>query len=218
MNFQKQKYIESHWLIFAIKGLIALVPGFFMMLSASSDIAFLTECIGWVMFALGVIEIFNIVYRHRRQYNWGFCLLVAVAECLVAFSLLFSVYPSLDANALIWLRIAILAGFTLLSSIMFIAIGLTSFKNLTDRYMWVVQGVIGAILAFVIFADNGLSPLTHVKLFGTFLMIHGLTDFLFGIHSRDEHAINREHARQLRALRLPRPFKKTQTKNPTHKK
>jgi uncharacterized membrane protein HdeD (DUF308 family) len=57
---------------------------------------------------------------------------------------------------------------------------------MTDRFMWIVNGMLGCVLALVMF--NGTSMLTHLKLFGTYLMINGLTDLFFGIHSKDEMA------------------------------
>ena len=74
----------------------------------------------------------------------------------------------------------------LASSVLSIAIGFTCFKDDTDKFMWIVEGMVGAILAFVALGGSGLSDTTHIKLFGTYLMVRGLTDLIFGIHSREE--------------------------------
>ena len=70
-----------------------------------------------------------------------------------------------------------------------------SFSNRTDQFMWIVNGMLGAVLAFVLFAGSGLSATMHVELFGTYLLINGLTDLFFGVHSYDEKlALKEERA------------------------
>ena len=64
--------------------------------------------------------------------------------------------------------------------------GFKSFDNLTDRFMWIVNGTLGCILAFVIFNAGTIGDIAHIMLFGTYLLVNGLTDLFFGIHSKDE--------------------------------
>ena len=64
--------------------------------------------------------------------------------------------------------------------------GFKGFDNLTDRFMWIVNGTIGCILAFVIFNADIIGDLGHILLFGTYLLVNGLTDLFFGIHAKDE--------------------------------
>ncbi len=186
MSKTTSKFIESHWLTFALKGAISVVAGMCMMLATGGDTEILIQVVGWTMVGLGLIEIANMIHRSRRQHNWGFPLFLGLLEIAIAVSLLVTAIPGVGAAELIWLRIAILSGYVLFASVATIVIGFGSFSNMTDRFMWIVNGMLGAVLAFVMFAGSGLSPTTHIELFGTYLLINGLTDLFFGVHSRDE--------------------------------
>ena len=70
---------------------------------------------------------------------------------------------------------------------------------MTDSFMWVINGTLGAVLAFVLFAGSGLSTTAHIELFGTYLLINGITDLFFGVHSHDE-ALELKAARAAKRL------------------
>lgn len=184
----KRKFIESHWLTFAIKGVVSLIAGLCMMMTPMNDVNYLTAIVGCTMIILSGIELSNCVHRTRRSHNIGFALFLGLLEFAIAISLLVANIPNISAEDLTYVRIAILSGYILFASVVTIYMGAKSFNNMTDRFMWIVNGMLGCVLAFVMFADNGLSNTTHIKLFGTYLMINGLTDLFFGIHSKDEMA------------------------------
>lgn len=188
MSATKRKFIESHWLTFAMKGVISLIAGLCMMLTVKGDIGYLTKVVGFAMIFLGGVEFINVVHRIHRNQNWGFPFLLGIIEEIVAVLVLFTVNPNLEPEKLIWLRIIILSAYILFASVLTIVMGFVNFKNLTDRYLWVINGMLGCIFGFVMLADNGLSVTTHIKLFGTYLLVNGLTDLFFGIHSKDEMA------------------------------
>lgn len=183
---KRRRYVESHWLVFAIKGAISAIAGICMALTFKNDTHYLTEVVGYTLFALAAIEIINVIDRKRLEHNWGLPLAIGLVELLVAITLLFTVdYTVPEVDRLV-VRIAIIGGFTLYSATIQLFIGFTCFKNMTDRFMWVVSGIISAILGFVIIADNGADMTTHIKLFGINILVNGLTELYFGIHSRDE--------------------------------
>ena len=182
----KRKYIESHWGVFVLKGLVSLGAGFYMMFTHRPDVNFLIQFVGWMMMVLGIIEVMNVVYRKRRAYNWGFPLALGVVEMGMSVALLYTVVPNATLAELLPIRITMLACYVLVVSILTIIIGFKSFSNLTDRFMWIVNGTLGCILAFVIFNAGNIGNIAHIMLFGTYLLINGLTDLFFGIHSKDE--------------------------------
>lgn len=186
MKHTKRRYIESHWLVFAMKGLLAAVAGIWMILSFSADVHFLTRIVGATLLGMSAIEMFNIFHRRRLQRNWSMPLAISAVELIVALALLILVDPSNPNSDNLALRIAIFAGFTVYASVISVIIGMTCYKNITDSMFWIVNGIIGAALGFAIFADNGVSPITHIRLFGIYLLVKGLTEFYFGIHSKDE--------------------------------
>jgi uncharacterized membrane protein HdeD (DUF308 family) len=186
VSTNRRKYIESHWLVFAVKGAIALVAGLLLTLSNKTDTNYLAKMVGFAMAGLGVIEVFNTINRKRLQHNWGMSLAIGVVELLVAICMLFTINTGLDEQNNILFRIPMLSFYMLAASVLSIAMGFTCFKDDTDKFMWIVSGIVGAILAFVELGGTGLSDTTHIKLFGTYLMVRGITDMIFGIHSREE--------------------------------
>lgn len=188
----KRKYIESHWGVFFLKGVVSLFAGFYMMFTKHQDANFLIQIVGWTMLVLAVIEILNIVYRSRRQYNWGFPFALGAVEMAMSVALLFTVKQGASLSDLLPIRLGMLAAYVLAASIITIVMGFSSFNNLTDRFMWVVNGMIGCVLGFVLFASGNLSDVAHIMLFGTYLLVNGLTDLFYGVHAKDKFVELRE--------------------------
>ena len=188
MSNTKRKFIESHWLTFAMKGAISVVAGFCLMFSSEKDISTLTHLVGWTMFGLALIEILNVIYRKVKSHNWGFPLVLGLIELGISIGLLFTVNPSATAEELFTIRISLLAGYVLFASIVTIIMGFASFEDATDRFMWVVNGMLGCIVAFMMFGGTNLGEVAHITFFGTYLLINGITDLFFGIHSKEEMA------------------------------
>jgi uncharacterized membrane protein HdeD (DUF308 family) len=182
----KRKYIESHWGVFVLKGIVSLFAGFYMMFTHRQDVNFLIQVVGWTMLALAIIEVINVAHRSSRQRNWGFPLGLGVVEMAISVALLYTVNPNATLAELLPLRLSMLAAYVLAASIITVVMGFRSFDNLTDRFMWVVNGMLGCVLGFVIFNAGNISDVAHIMLFGTYLLINGLTDLFFGIHSKDE--------------------------------
>ena len=202
MSNTKRKFIESHWLTFAMKGAISVIAGLCLMFSRNSDTHFLTHILGWTMFGLAFIEIANVVYRKVRSHNWGFPLFLGILELAISIALLFTVDPSATDESLVATRIAILAGYVAFASVVTIVMGFMSFNNITDRFMWIINGMIGTVLAFLMLGGSSNASDTvgiffgmKVLVFGTYLMVNGLTDLFYGIHSKEE-AIEQKEARK----------------------
>lgn len=186
MSKTTKKFIESHWLTFAMKGAISVVAGMCLMFANGWNTEILIHIVGWTMIGLGLIELINMIHRSHKQANWGFPLFLGLLEIAIAIVLLITTIPGLGIEQQIPFRIATLSGYVLFASVVTIFIGFASFTNMTDRFMWIVNGMLGSVLAFVLFAGSGLSITMHIELFGTYLLINGLTDLFFGVHSHDE--------------------------------
>ena len=182
----KRKYVESHWLVFVCKGIIALLAGAYIVFSGTHDAPHLVLVVGSVLIGLSIIEILNVFHRRRMQHNWGISLAVAIFEAGIGIALVSTNQEILSGQEGFALHIALLASYTIIRGVTSIAIGFTGFSNMTDRFLWITCGMVSTVIGFVILAHPDLSQPTFVKIFGTFLMVLGLTDTFFGIHSRDE--------------------------------
>ena len=211
MSNKKTKFVESHWLTFAMKGAISVVAGLCLMFAPKNDLSLMTQIVGRTMFGLAFIEIANVLYRTRRPHNWGFPLLLGAIELFIAVALLYTIDPNATTtDELTWLRITYLSAYVVFASIVTIAMGFASFDNITDRFMWVVNGMIGCILAFMMFGGTTLGAEAHIAIFGSYLMVNGLTDLFFGVHSKEEllSSYNRKPAAKKETAKTTKKGKK----------
>lgn len=193
----KRKYIESHWLVFGIKGALASIAGLCLILSFA-EVDAVTRLVGFFMLGLGVMELLNVFHRKRKQHGWGIPLAVSIVELFVAATLLFAAVPQFILNLfpganyediqgrVLAFRIVVLAAYTLYASVSSIFIAFTSFTNKTDRFIWLMEGMFGTIMAFAMMGENGVDANTHLRIFGVYLLVKGLTDLIFGVHSKEQ--------------------------------
>lgn len=178
----KQSYIDSHWLVFIFQGIISLLFGWYIMFTPSVDISTLITVVGTTLLALGIIEMFNVIYRSRVQRTWKLNLTIAIIEVCVAFLLLFTV------NLGTTFQLIVIASYTLARGIFEILIGLKSIDDSTDKFIWLVCGVCGAVLAFVVFNSGHFSTTAFLQFFGAYMTIFGLSNLIYGVHNRDQAA------------------------------
>ena len=116
MSKTTKKFIESHWLTFAMKGAISVVAGMCLMFANGWNTEILIHIVGWTMIGLGLIELINMVHRSHKQANWGFPLFLGLLEIAIAIVLLMTTIPGLRIEQQIPFRIATLSGYVLFGS------------------------------------------------------------------------------------------------------
>lgn len=180
----KRKYVDSHWLIFAFEGVVALLFGWFALFTNLKETDALVSIVGSALLGLGIIELFNLLRRTHLNETWGFTLVSALIEIGVAFALLFTA-----DQELVW-HLALIAGYTVIRGVFEILIGLKSVDDITDKFIWVVTGICGAIMGFVILNSGNESvsenALTFIKFFGAYMTLYGLANLIYGVHNHDQ--------------------------------
>lgn len=225
----KRKYVDSHWLIFAFEGAVALLFGWFALFTNLREASALVSVVGSTLLGLGIIELFNLLRRARLNETWGFTLISALVEIGVAFALLFTA-----DQELVW-HLALVAGYTVARGLFEILIGLKSIDDITDKFIWVITGICGVIMGFVILnsgneavSDNAL---IFIKFFGAYMTLYGLANLIYGVHNHNQatdlkaerSAVAKKAAKTL-ASKAKKPVvkkpvtKKTAAKKPVAKK
>lgn len=180
----KRKYVDSHWLIFAFEGVIALLFGWFALFTNLRETDALVSIVGSALLGLGIIELFNLLRRARLNETWGFTLVSALIEVGVAFALLFTA-----DQELVW-HLALIAGYTVIRGLFDILIGIKAVDDTTDKFIWVITGICGAIMGFVILNSGNETvsenALTFIKFFGAYMMLYGLANLIYGVHNHDQ--------------------------------
>lgn len=175
-----RKYIDSHWLVFAFQGVIALLFGWYIAFTHIVDTTTLVAIVSMVLLALGIIELVNLLRRTHLQETWGLTMAIAVMEIVVSVALLFV----LNQNVA-W-QLGIIAVYTAIRGILEIILGLKSVDDTTDRTIWTICGICGAILGFVILNSGHLDPSSWIKAFGIYMVVFGMCSLIYGIHNRDQ--------------------------------
>ena len=176
-----RKFIESHWLVFAFQGLISLLFGGFVLFTGIKDLRAFATIIGGTLLVLGVIEIFSLFCRKHFGGSLIISLIMVAAEIIIAALLLF-----FNQKDMTW-QLMLVAIYTILRGVLAIIAAFTSMTDKTDRFMWTVCGICGAVIGIVILNAGGFFDKTaFIKFFGTYMMVYGITNLIYGVHNRNE--------------------------------
>jgi len=178
----KKKFIESHWLIFGVQGLIALVFGWYIIFTDMTEIPTLVNIVAYALLTLGVAELFNAIYRKHRKHNWASSLIISLVEIGVAVALLIT-----KDCCNVAVHLTIIAAYTVVRGVFQTFVGLRALTDPTDKFLWIITGMFGIILGFVIFNSGNfdLANTTFIKIFGTYMMVFGLTDLVYAVHVKN---------------------------------
>lgn len=211
------RYIESHWLVFVIQGLVALFFGSIALFTGRQDPTSLVAIASISLLTLGTIEFFNLLHRERTKHGFGFAAIIALAELSVALTLLMTIGQNIA-----W-HVVLIAGYVLARGIFDALNALRVDIEATDRFAWLACGICGAVFGFAILNGSHLRQGTaFVSFFGAYLMISGLTNLFYGIHNRNEKlellAERRLAAKQRRLCPALKSSKSSKSSKSTSKK
>lgn len=207
----KLKYIDSHWGIFALQGVVALLFGWFALFTSSSDIQTLVIVVGSVLLSLGIIELLNLLARARTKNTWGVSLVMAILEISAGLALLFTYEQNVA-----W-HLIVIAAYTILRGIFEIILGLRAIDDLTDKFIWILAGVCACIMGVVILNTGHLGTTPFIKYFGSYMMVFGVVNLIYSVHNNEQGKDYRSEKlaakkKISKTLELKTPVSKTTTK------
>ena len=176
----KLKYIDSHWGIFALQGVVALLFGWFALFTSSSDIQTLVIVVGSVLLSLGIIELLNLLARARTKNTWGVSLVMAILEISAGLALLFTYEQNVA-----W-HLVVIAAYTILRGIFEIILGLKAIDDLTDKFIWILAGICACIMGIVILNTGHLGTTPFIKYFGSYMMVFGVVNLIYSVHNNEQ--------------------------------
>lgn len=207
----KLKYIDSHWGIFALQGVVALLFGWFALFTNSSDIQTLVIVVGSVLLSLGIIELLNLLARARTKNTWGVSLVMAILEISAGLALLFTYEQNVA-----W-HLIVIAAYTILRGIFEIILGLKAIDDLTDKFIWILAGVCACIMGVVILNTGHLGTTPFIKYFGSYMMVFGVVNLIYSVHNNEQGKDYRSEKlaakkKMSKTLELKTPVSKNTTK------
>lgn len=169
-----RKYIDSHWLIFVIKGLTAILIGGYTLFSPYRSLSSVVTTVGIFLLSFSIIEFVNALYRARQKTGWAVSVCLAIIDAVIALALLFTADQDVS-----W-HLYLIAGYTFVRGFAEIISGFRATVDPTDRFTWVFSGMIGAIMGIVILNSNEF----FIRYFGVYLLILGTCALFYGVHNR----------------------------------
>ena len=200
-----RKYIDSHWLLFIARGLIALAFGALSLFNMRRDLPYMVTFVGIFLLTFSVVEFINALYRARQKTGWAISVSLAIIDAVVALALLFTINQDTT-----W-HLYIIAAYTFLRGFFEIAAGFRATVDPTDRFTWIFSGMFGAIMGITVFNSGEF----FVRFFGVYLIIIGTCSLFYGVHNRaqkTEDRIARRESAQKAAKTRKHNVKSTKTR------
>lgn len=188
-----RRFIDKHWLVFAVRGAAAIVFGFLMLFGGFGSLESVIAVVCVFLLAMGIVDSIGALYNSTKKHGWVNSIIDALIDVAAALGLLF-----LARNDLVG-SLIIIAVYTFVSGLIDIFHGFLSTVDPTDRFIRVLAGIMGAIMGLVIINAGNFEIMTFVRFFGAYLLVVGVTSMIYGVHNRAqkiEDKIARSEARR----------------------
>ena len=206
----KRKYIDSHWLVFFIQGVLALLFGWVALFNSGNNLGTILSLVSIFLLCLSIVEFTNALNRASNNHGWFVSVFIAMIDAIVALVLLFT----LEQNTA-W-HLLIIAGYTLVRGICEIIMAFKTTVDPTDRFIWLICGMCGAIMGIVTFNAGNFESSFFIRFFGAYLLILGACSLIYAIDNRnqklEDSAARAEAAKAKKALKAAKTTKATKAK------
>ncbi len=176
-----RRFIDKHWFVFVLRGLLAVIFGFLMLFGGLAYLESVVAMISIFLLVMGIIDAVGALYNSAKKHGWVNSVIDALIDVVAALTLLFLARNNL-VNSLIIISI-----YTFISGIIDVFHGFLSTVDPTDRFIRVLAGVTGCIMGFVILNAGSFEVMTFIRFFGVYLLIVGVTSMIYGVHNRAQN-------------------------------
>lgn len=188
-----RKFIDKHWLMFMVRGAIALAFGGLVLFNGANAVSEIIAVMSVFLLFMGIVDAVGALYSSTKKHDWFNSVVDALIDVVAALLLLFFAKDSL-VNSLLVVSI-----YTILSGIVDIFHGFLSVEDATDRFIRMITGLIGCVIGLVILNAGNFEVTMFVRFFGAYMLIVGTTSMIYGVHNRSqgiEDKIARKEARK----------------------
>lgn len=199
-----RRYIDKHWFVFIIRGLMAAGFGFLALFGVLSDYEIVISVIAIFLLLMGIVDSVSALYASVKKHGWINSVIDALIDIAAALALLFFAKDSLVAS------LVIIAVYTIVSGLIDVFHGFLSTVDPTDRFIRVLAGVLGCIMGIVILNAGEFEVMTFIRFFGAYMLVVGVTSLIYGVHNRSQGVEDKQARSQ--ALKGKKKSKKTTKK------
>lgn len=180
-----RRYIDKHWSVSVVRGLLATVFGFTALFGVMTDMEMVISVIAVFLLFMGIVDSISALYASTKKHGWFNSVIDALIDVGTAVALLF-----FARNDLI-MSLVVIAVYTFVSGIIDILHGFLSTVDPTDRFIKLFVGVLGCIMGFVILNAGSFEVMTFIRFFGTYMLVVGATSMIYGVHNREQKVEDR---------------------------
>ena len=205
-----RRFIDRHWIVFIIRGIVAICFGFLAMFGLMNDIGTVISMLAILLLFMGIVDSFSALYASVRKHGWINSVIDALIDVVAALALLFFARNDLVAS------LVIIAVYTIVSGLIDIFHGFLSTVDPTDRFIRILAGTLGCVMGFVILNAGSFEIMTFIRFFGAYMLVVGVCSLIYGVHNRSqeiEDRIARSEARRLAAKKAVATRKKNKVRN-----
>lgn len=188
-----RKFIDKHWLMFVLRGGIAVIFGFLALFGGLVGLNSAISIVVIFLLIMGVIDAVGALYSSMKKHGWINSVIDALIDVAAAVSLLIFAQGNFAFCTLI------LAVYTCVSGLVDVFHGFLSTVDPTDRFIRVLAGIIGTVMGFVILNAGPFELMTFVRFFGAYLLIVGFSSMVYGVHNRAQKIEDRVARSEARA-------------------
>lgn len=173
-----KNYIDKHWMIFVVRGSLAIIFGSLIMFSGAMKIENIIAVVGVFLLFMGIIDTVGALYNSTKQHGWINSIIDALVDVMAALALMFFAKDSLVTS------LVIISVYTIVSGLIDIFHGFLSTIDPTDRFIRILAGACGCVMGIVIINAGSFEIMTFARFFGAYMLIVGVTSTIYGVHNR----------------------------------
>ena len=188
-----RRFIDKHWIVYIVRGVLASAFGLIAMFGMMGDLQMMVTLIGVFLLFMGIVDSLSALNAASKRRGWVNSVIDAVIDVAVAMILL------LFASGDIIMSLITIAAYTIISGVIDIFHGFLSTVDPTDRFIRVLAGILGCVMGAVIINAGDFDILTFIRFFGAYMLVVGVTSMIYGVHNRAqniEDKVARKEARQ----------------------
>lgn len=186
-----RKYIDKHWGVFIVRGILAVIFGFLLLFNGVAGIENIIAEISVFLLLMGIVDSVSALYNSSKRRGWINSIIDAAIDIVAAVTLLFFAKDLVTS-------VIILSVYTLASGIIDVFHGFLSTVDPTDRFIRIMAGACGCIIGIVILNAGGFEITTFARFFGAYMLIVGVTSSIYGVHNRAQNIEDKVARKQAR--------------------
>lgn len=199
-----RRYIDKHWLVFILRGALALIFGWLTLFwGGMTDLFLIISFLSVFLLLMGIIDSSSALYNSSKKHGWVNSIIDAGIDIIAALILLFL------SNSDIVFQLIVIAIYVCISGIIDIVHGFVSTVDPTDRFIRILTGICGCIMSFVILNAGNFELMTFIRFFGAYMLIVGVSSLIYGVHNRSQEVEDRVARKAVKKATTRKTSKKT---------